>query len=83
MYQNLRRAQRQWGMIEGVMAKTGETVQDRGMMYNAVDQLVLLYGSELWVVTWEMLKVSEGFHHWEERWITGMTATHGAGGEWE
>ena len=31
----------------------------------------------------EMLKTLEGFHHRATRWITGMTATRGAGEEWE
>ena len=55
----------------------------RVMMYKAVSQLVLLYISESWVVTGEMIMVLEGFHHWAARHITGMTATHGADGEWE
>ena len=70
-------------MIARVMAKTGATVRERGMMYKAVDQSVIMYVSEIWVATGEILKVLEGFHHWVERRITGMTATHGAGGEWE
>ena len=48
-------------MIERVLAKTGETVRARAMMYKAVDQLVLLYDSENWVVTGEMLNFLEGF----------------------
>ena len=48
---NLRKAQRQWGMIERVLAKTEAMVRDRGMMYKAVEQSVLLYDSEIWVVT--------------------------------
>ena len=50
-------------MIARVLAKTVATVQDRGMMYNAVAQSVILYGSEIWVVKGEMLKILEGFHH--------------------
>ena len=52
------------------------------MMYKAVAQSVLLKVSESWVVTGEMLKVLEGFHHWAARRITGMTATREAGREW-
>ena len=52
-------------------------------MYNSVAQSVLLYGSEIWVVMGEMLKVLEGFHHRAARRITGMTAKRVAGGEWE
>ena len=51
MNKNLRKAQRQWGMIERVLVKTEAMVRDRGMMYKAVEQSVLLYDSEIWVVT--------------------------------
>ena len=51
VYQNPRNVRRWWGMITRVMAKTGATVQARGTMYKAVAQPVLLYGSEIWVVT--------------------------------
>ena len=50
-------------MVVRVLEKTGATVQARGMMYKAVANLVLLYGSGIWVVTGEMLKVLEGIHH--------------------
>ena len=66
-------------MIARVLAKTGAMVRDRGMIYKAVAQSVLMYGSLSWVVTGEMLKVLEGFHHQVARRITGMTATYGAG----
>ena len=57
MYQNLRKARRQWGIIERVLEKTGEIMRARGMMYNAVTQSAILYGSDIWVVTGETLKV--------------------------
>ena len=44
---------------------------------------MILYGSESWVVTGDMLKVLEGFNHRAGRWMKGMTATRGAGEEWE
>ena len=31
------------------------------MVFKAMYQLVLLYSSESWMVTWEMIKVMEGF----------------------
>ena len=52
-------------------------------IYKAVAQPVLLYKSESWVVTREMLKVLTAFHHQAVRQITGMTEKRGAGGEWE
>ena len=35
------------------------------------------------MVTGDMLKILEGFHHQAARGITGMTETRGAGREWE
>ena len=83
MYLNLRKVRRRWGMIARVMAKTEEMVQARGMMYKTVIHSVLLYVSDIWVMTGEMLKVLEGFHHQAKRRIMGTTETCGAGREWE
>ena len=58
-------------------------MRSRGMIYKAVDQAVLLYVSESWVVTGAMLKLLEGFHQWAARRITWTTETREAGGEWE
>ena len=66
-----------------VIDKIGETVRSRGMMYKSVTQLVILYGSDIWVVTGGMLKVLEGFHHRAARQIKGMMAIRGASGERE
>ena len=52
------------------------------MMYKAFNWSVLLYGSDSWVVTGEMLNFLEGFHQWAARRITGMTAARGEAGEW-
>ena len=70
-------------MIARVLERTGSTVQVQGAMYKAVAQSVLLYGSESWVVTGEMLKVLTEFHHRASRRITGMMAKRGADGWWE
>ena len=55
------------------MKKTVATVRAREMMYKAVAQSVLLYGSEIWVVMGMLLRVLEGIHHRAARRITGMT----------
>ena len=44
-------------MVGMVMTKMRATVQARGMIYKAVVQTVLIYGSKSWVVTGAMLKV--------------------------
>ena len=61
-------------MVVKVLVKTGAVVRARVMMYRAVFQMVLIYGSESWVVTDVMLKVLEGFHHRVARCIEGMSA---------
>ena len=60
-------------MISKVLMKMGAMGRARGVLYTAVAQTVLQYGSNSWVVTGEMLKVLEGFHHWAACRITGIT----------
>ena len=51
-------------MVARVLERAGSAVRAWGAMHKAVAQSVLLYGSKSWVVTGEMLKVLEWFHHW-------------------
>ena len=57
-----------------------ETVRAQGGIYKVVAQLVLIYESDIWVVTGEMIKVLTAFHHREARRITTMKEKRGAGG---
>ena len=50
-------------MVGKVVTKTGSTVQACGVFYKATLQLVLLYGSNFWLVTVVMLKVLEVLHN--------------------
>ena len=63
LYQNLRKARRWWRMVANVVKKMGEMVRVKGIIYKTFIQTLMLYGSEIWVVTGDMLKVIEGFHH--------------------
>ena len=67
IYQNLRKAQRRWGIVAKVPENAGETVLYQGSMYKAVAQSVILYGRESWVVMGGMPKFLEGFHHQSAR----------------
>ena len=69
-------------MIERVLAKAVATVRSRGLMYKAMAQSVLLYGSDIWVVMGDILKFLEGFHHRAAMRVAGMTATRGEGSNW-
>ena len=71
LYQNLRKAWCWWGMVEKVSMRTGVAVRARAMLYKALVQMILLYGIKRWVVTGEMLKVLDGFHHRVARQMLG------------
>ena len=51
--------------------KAGEILQARDMFHKAVVQAVLVYGSDIWVIVYSMMKVLEGFHHQITQIITG------------
>ena len=70
-------------MILRVLESTGATLRARGSMYKALAQLVLLYGSNSWVVMGEMLKSLKLIHQRAARWITGMMTKGRTGVEWE
>ena len=76
MYQNLRKASQFWGVISKVLTKTEGVVWNRGMLYKAVEQMVLLYGISSWLVMGEMLTLLEGFHNRAARMITGTKNRH-------
>ena len=61
-------------MVAKVQTKAGAAVQAWVMMYEAVVQTVLMYWSEIQVVTGAMLIVIEGFNHRVDRQITRKTA---------
>ena len=72
-----------WATVGKVVMNMGEKMHAQGMLYKAVVQVVLLYGSKSWVVTGDMLKVLKGFHQLVAREITGMTLQPIMSGEWE
>ena len=50
-------------MVAKVLMSMGEMVQAQAMLYKDLFQTLLLYGRESLVVTGEMLKNLERFHH--------------------
>ena len=65
-----------WGMVSVVPMKAGTIVWAREMLYKAVMQAVLIYGSERWVLTESTMKVLEGFHQTIYHRIVGKMARH-------
>ena len=61
-------------MISRVMDKKGITVRDRSVLYKAVVYTVLLYWSDSWVITGEIIKVLEDFRHHIACRFMGKTA---------
>ena len=47
-----------------MLKRTGATVWAQAILYKEEVYIILLYGSEIWVVMGVMLKVMEGFYHW-------------------
>ena len=70
-------------MVSGVLSKAGVTVQVMAMFYKEVVQVVMLYGSEIWVITDVMMKVLEGFHHRIDKRIMGKTVRKVGAEVWE
>ena len=60
-------------MVAKVLTKTGATVQARAMIYKVVVQIVILYGSNSWVVMEVILKVVGGYHYQVDQRIAGMS----------
>ena len=50
-------------MLAKVLTNMGAAVRAKDIVYKAVVKEVMLYRSEIWVLTDVMLKVLEGFHH--------------------
>ena len=78
----LRRAQGKWGRLEKILGRKGVDKRTMGRLYVAVVQVVLLFGSEMLVLTPRLEKALEGFHHWEARNIVGMIPNHQTEGTW-
>ena len=51
------------GLVVKVLTKKGSTVRAWKIIYEVVVQKLLLYGINIWVVAYEMLKVLEGLQH--------------------
>ena len=58
------------GALSRVLKGEGASVRYQSQIYLIVISTVLLYGSETWVVTYQMRRVLEAFHHGCARHIT-------------
>ena len=58
-------------MVLGLLLKSGMTVRSMEMFYKEVVYEVLLYRSEIWVITESTMKVLGGFHNRISQRISG------------
>ena len=68
---NLGKARNSWGRLSGVLGREGTDPKVSGNLYKAVAQEVLLFGSEMWVLTKRMEKALYSFQYKVARRLTG------------
>ena len=81
---DLRSGHSNWRIMWTVYDEASRLVPDDTVqLIHMVIYTVLLYGSEIWVVTGVMLMVLEGFYHRLARKIVGNKAQHTGDWGWE
>jgi hypothetical protein len=56
-YWNLKTAKQRWATISHILARESTSPQVSAFFYKAFIQMVLLYGSETWVISGEILQL--------------------------
>ena len=78
----MRKLQRRWGTVPGVLVKAEAMVQAKEIFYEAVLQTFLIYGIEILFITGTMMKVMEEFRHLISWRISGKTSQQVGAEEW-
>jgi hypothetical protein len=68
---NLTKSRQRWTNISRILARESATSRISALFYKATIQTVLLFGSETWVITDEILQMLTSFHHGIARQLTG------------
>ena len=79
---NLRRSRHKWVRPTWLLSREGANARTLGHIYLAVVKLVLLYGSETWVLTPHMQRMWGGFHYRVARRLTGRQPWKGRHKGW-
>ena len=69
MKSQLRKARETWTRVEQVLRKENAPPQVSAKFYKVIVQSVLLYGSEMWVLSTASLARLEGFHLRPAYWM--------------
>ena len=79
---NLQRAREKWSRIGRILSKKGASPKAMGTFYKTIVQSVLLYGSETWTISKQMMKILRSFHRRCGRFIMGKHIWQDSNGEW-
>ena len=81
-FRQLKRAREKWGRIAGILNAEGANPKTMGYFYKAIVQAILLYGSESWTLTRNILKRFDSFHARVARYLTGRHIRQLEDGTW-
>ena len=79
---NIKKARRSWGRLARVLGREGADPKVSRTFYISVKQVVLLFGSETWVLTEKMEKALDTFQARVARKLTGRQPQGGIDGTW-
>ena len=68
---NLKKVRKSWAQLTRILGREGANLRVSGMFFKAVVQVVLLFGSETWVMIPCMERALKSFQHRFVRRITG------------
>ena len=80
---NPRKARKSWERLSRILGQEGGNPWVSGMLFKAVVQEVLIFGSETWVTTPHMGRALGGFHKRVARRITERQPQSLLDGSWE
>ena len=78
----LYKARKKWNRLVSILRSEGVNPIIMGYFYKAVVQTVLIYGSESWVVSGDIMRKLRSFHHRVARYLTGRHIRKNADGTW-
>ena len=67
----LKKARKSWAQLTRILGQEGSNLRVSGMLFKVVVQVVLLFGSEMWVMTPCMERALDSFQHRVAQPITG------------
>ena len=82
VHTNLSCARKRWSTLSRILSAEGASPTIMATFYKSIIQSLLLYGSETWVLSLQLLKSLSGFHHHCIRMFTRTFITTLTNGRW-